>query len=147
MKKDIWDAKKKRIPARNGIVVASTGGGKSVLTLNIVQQLIEQGYIVVVVEFGYSFGQLCKLYPEISLHVDYDGETPLGLNPFDLEGRSLDNNKIEVLSGIVQRFWRRMFGKDEEELRSPHKIHPGLLRHLPAAPFLSLFLPPRDGAL
>lgn len=45
----------------------------------------------------------------------YDGETPLGLNPFDLEGRSLDNNKIEVLSGIVQRFWRRMFGKDEEE--------------------------------
>ena len=44
-----------------------------------------------------------------------DGETPLGLNPFDLEGRSLDNNKIEVLSGIVQRFWRRMFGKDEEE--------------------------------
>ena len=115
LKKDIWDAKKKRIPARNGIVVASTGGGKSVLTLNIVQQLIEQGYIVVVVEFGYSFGQLCKLYPEISLHVDYDGETPLGLNPFDLEGRSLDNNKIEVLSGIVQRFWRRMFGKDEEE--------------------------------
>ena len=115
LKKDIWDAKKKRIPARNGIVVASTGGGKSVLTLNIVQQLIEQGYIVVVVEFGYSFGQLCKLYPGISLHVDYDGETPLGLNPFDLEGRSLDNNKIEVLSGIVQRFWRRMFGKDEEE--------------------------------
>lgn len=115
LKKDIWDAKKKRIPARNGIVVASTGGGKSVLTLNIVQQLIEQGYIVVVVEFGYSFGQLCKLYPKISLHVDYDGETPLGLNPFDLEGRSLDNNKIEVLSGIVQRFWRRMFGKDEEE--------------------------------
>ena len=45
LKKDIWDAKKKRIPARNGIVVASTGGGKSVLTLNIVQQLIEQGYI------------------------------------------------------------------------------------------------------
>lgn len=78
LKKDIWDAKKKRIPARNGIVVASTGGGKSVLTLNIVQQLIEQGYIVVVVEFGYSFGQLCKLYPEISLHVDYDGETSAG---------------------------------------------------------------------
>lgn len=115
LKKDIWDAGKKRIPARNGIVVASTGGGKSVLTLNIVQQLMEQGYIVVVVEFGYSFGQLCKLYPEISLHVDYDGETPLGLNPFDLEGRPLDNNKIEVLSGIVQRFWRRNFRNDEEE--------------------------------
>lgn len=67
--------------------------------------------------------------------MDYDGETPLGLNPFDLEGCSLDNNKIEVLSGIVQRFWRRMFGKDEEAVRiSPHKIHPGLLRHLPATP-------------
>lgn len=37
--KRISGTRKKRIPARNGIVVASTGGGKSVLTLNIVQQL------------------------------------------------------------------------------------------------------------
>lgn len=115
LKKDIWDAGKKRIPARNAIVVASTGGGKSVLSLNIVQQLIELDYIIVVVEFGYSFGHLCNLYPEISVHVDYDGNTPLGLNPFDLEDRPLDDNKIEVLSGIIQRFWQRVFGKKEKE--------------------------------
>ena len=30
IRKDVWDADKKRIPARNMIIVASTGGGKSV---------------------------------------------------------------------------------------------------------------------
>ena len=148
LKKDIWDAKKKTHTGpqrhRGGIHRRR----QVLLTLNIVQQLIEQGYIVVVVEFGYSFGQLCKLYPEISLHVDYDGETPLGLNPFDLEGRSLDNNKIEVLSGIVQRFWRRMFGKDEEEqsVALTKFIQDYYATCLPPHSFPS-FYRPRDGAL
>ncbi|MCZ2609823.1 hypothetical protein O1451_25270, partial [Bacteroides fragilis] len=61
------------------------------------------------------FSQLCKLYPDISLHVDYDGKTPLGINPFDLQGGELDNNDLETLSGIVQRYWKHMFTKDESE--------------------------------
>ena len=72
LRKDIWDAGKKRVNARNGMVIAGTGGGKSAFTLNLTQQLIEQDYTVVVVEFGKSFSQLCRLYPDISLHVDYD---------------------------------------------------------------------------
>lgn len=44
IRKDVWDADKKRIPARNMIIVASTGGGKSVTSLNIIQQNIEQNY-------------------------------------------------------------------------------------------------------
>lgn len=55
VRKDIWDAAKKRIPARNMIVAASTGGGKSVVSLNIIQQCIEQNYKLIVVEFGKSF--------------------------------------------------------------------------------------------
>lgn len=115
LRKDIWDAGKKRVNARNGMVIAGTGGGKSAFTLNFTQQLIEQGYTVIVVEFGKSFSQLCRLYPDISLHVDYDGNTPLGINPFDLEGRELDNGSLEMLSGIVQRYWKHMFTKDESE--------------------------------
>ena len=51
LRKDIWDAGKKRVNARNGMVIAGTGGGKSAFTLNLTQQLIEQDYTVVVVEF------------------------------------------------------------------------------------------------
>ncbi|MBW9280234.1 TraG family conjugative transposon ATPase [Bacteroides fragilis] len=106
LKKDIWDAEKKRIPARNGIVFANTGGGKSFLTLSICQQYIEQNVTTIVCEFGKSFEQLCYLYPEKSLHIDYDGKTPLGINPFDLEGEELNDEKLETLIGIVLKFWR-----------------------------------------
>lgn len=115
LRKDIWDASKKRVNARNGMIIAGTGGGKSAFTLNFTQQLIEQDYTCIVVEFGKSFSQLCKLYPDISLHVDYDGKTPLGINPFDLQGKELDNNNLEMLSGIIQRYWKHMFTKDESE--------------------------------
>lgn len=97
------------------MIIAGTGGGKSAFTLNFTQQLIEQDYTCIVVEFGKSFSQLCKLYPDISLHVDYDGKTPLGINPFDLGGKELDNNDLEMLSGIIQRYWKHMFTKEESE--------------------------------
>lgn len=115
LRKDIWDAGKKRVNARNGMVIAGTGGGKSAFTLNFTQQLLEQDYTAVVVEFGKSFSQLCKLYPDISMHIDYDGRTPLGINPFDLEGRELDNNSLVMISGIVQRYWKHMFTEKESE--------------------------------
>lgn len=106
LRRDIWDTNKKRIPARNGIVFANTGGGKSFFSLNIAQQFIDREYTTIVCEFGKSFEQLCHLYPEKSLHIDYDGTTPLGINPFDLEGEPLDDEKLETLIGIVKKFWR-----------------------------------------
>lgn len=115
LRKDIWDAKKKRVNARNGMIIAGTGGGKSAFTLNFTQQLIEQDYTCIVVEFGKSFSQLCKLYPDISLHVDYDGKTALGINPFDLSDGELTNNDLEMLSEIIQRYWKHMFTSDESE--------------------------------
>ncbi len=104
---DLWDEKKKRIPARNSIVVASTGGGKSVTTLNIIQQYIEQGYKVVVVEFGKSFYQLTQLYEEKSFHIDYDGKMPLGINPFYIPNGVPDKDKIRTLVNLILIFWRR----------------------------------------
>lgn len=106
IRKDIWDAKKKRIPARNSIIIAPTGGGKSVTALNIVQQKIEAGYKMIVVEFGKSFFPLYQLYRERSVYVDYDGTQPLGINPFDLAGQPLTNEKLKTLVNLVLKYWR-----------------------------------------
>lgn len=105
-RKDIWDAKKKRIPARNGIVVAQTGGGKSVLTLNILMQFLSQNINAVVVEFGQSFKFITNLYPSISKHISYSSEQVLGINPFLLSEKGLTNDKLSLLQSIVLKTWR-----------------------------------------
>ena len=55
IKKDIWDAGKRRADARNGMIIAGSGGGKSTFAENFTYQLLEQDYTVVVVEFGKMF--------------------------------------------------------------------------------------------
>lgn len=106
LRKDIWDSKKKRIPARNAIVIAPTGSGKSFITNNIVYQLLDSGFTIVAVEFGNSFKQLCSLYSDISVHVEYEQDQPLGINPFDLEGEELTQDREEFLLTLCLRFWR-----------------------------------------
>ena len=106
LRRDIWDAKKRRIPARNSIIVAATGGGKSVTALNIIQQNLDQGIKTVIVEFGKSFYQLGQLYAGRTLHVDYNGSEPLGINPFLLTSEGLTNAKIRILVQIVLKFLR-----------------------------------------
>lgn len=123
LRKDIWDAKKKRIPARNSIIVASTGGGKSVTSLNIVQQLIEHNDKIIIVEFGKSFYQLSQLYPDRSMHVDYDGNSPLGINPFFVGPEGADKEKIRTLVDLVLKFWRtRSIMEDTKQVVSLTKI-------------------------
>lgn len=106
LRKDIWDARKRRIHARNAVVIAPTGSGKSFTTNNIVHQLLDQGYTVVAVEFGNSFKQLCYLYPEISVHVEYDQNQPLGINPFDIGDQELTPEKRDTLVSLCMRFWK-----------------------------------------
>lgn len=121
---DIWDERKKRIPARNAIVVASTGGGKSVTTLNIIQQLLEQGVKVIVVEFGKSFYQLGQLYASRTLHIDYSSDTPLGINPFYIpEGEKTDKDKLRTLVNLVLVFWRmKSISEDTPQVVSLTKL-------------------------
>lgn len=107
LRKDIWDAKNRRIKARNAVVIAPTGSGKSFFTNNIVHQLLDQGFTVVAVEFGNSFKQLCYLYPDIAVHIEYEPSQPLGINPFDLEGQPLTTEKEDMLITLCLRFWSR----------------------------------------
>lgn len=107
LRKDIWDSKNKRLKARNAVVIAPTGGGKSFLTNNIVYQLLDQGFTVVAVEFGNSFKQLCSLYPDIAIHIEYDQNQPLGINPFELDGMDMTSDKEDMLINLCLRFWRK----------------------------------------
>ncbi|MFV0331949.1 MAG: VirB4 family type IV secretion system protein [Dysgonomonas sp.] len=112
---DLWNSPQgNTIAARNGIIIASTGGGKSVLALNIAQQYVEQGYKVVIVEFGSSFKQLTQLYPDKGLHIDYDKNTPLGINPFFVPNdEEPDSDKIITLSHFILKFMRDKELKDD----------------------------------
>lgn len=106
LRKDIWDRKKRRNSARNFIMVAPTGGGKSSAAQNMVYQFLEDDIKLVVAEFGNSFESLTKLYPNRSAHIKYNRETPLGINPFDIGEKELTSDKALSLTAIVMKFWR-----------------------------------------
>jgi conjugal transfer ATP-binding protein TraC len=121
---DTWDEKKHRIPARNGLYIASTGGGKSSTCLNAVDQDIQQKTKVIAVEFGRSFWALTKLHPTVSAHIDYDNATPLGVNPFYVATREeITSDKLKTLTVLVLKFWRqREIVEDTKQYVSLTKI-------------------------
>lgn len=114
------------------MVIAGTGGGKSAFTLNLTQQLIEQDYTVVVVEFGKSFSQLCKA---LSGHLParglrrQDGAGHQPLRPArggtgQRKHRDALGSRAEILEAHVHK------GRVGEG-GGPHPFHPGLLRECP----------------
>lgn len=105
---DTWDESKKRIPARNGIYIASTGGGKTSTCLNDLDQEIKRRTKVVCAEFGQSFLALTRLHPDVSLHIDYDMDKPLGVNPFYVrDQKEITADKLNTLTVLVLKFWRQ----------------------------------------
>lgn len=103
---DLWKAPfGVSLKARNGVIVSSTGGGKSVLALNIIDQYTSIGWKSVVIEFGKSFYFLCKKYGDRAIHIDYNKETKLGYNPFDLGNKKKpDTDMLKELSDLIIRF-------------------------------------------
>lgn len=122
---DLWSGGSKKLPARNAIVFASTGGGKSATMQTIVQQFLEQGVKTIVVEFGSSFKALAQLYKDKSALISYSSDTPLGINPFhinDIEA-DLTPDKVQTLSTIVLKYWRIQIAKvDNNQFVALQKI-------------------------
>lgn len=107
-KVDLWSGASRKLPARNGIIFASTGGGKSATAQTIVQQFLEQGVKTIVVEFGSSFKALSQLYKDRSALISYSSDMPLGINPFYIkDATELTPDKIKTLSTIVLKYWRQ----------------------------------------
>ena len=123
LKKDVWDAKKRFIKARNFFVVAPTGEGKSFLLNCLISQLLDQGYYFVINDLGGSFEKLALLYPDITLYLQYIPGKPLGINPFYVAaGTEPDVDKINELVEFVRTLYLREKTITEEEKVSIRKL-------------------------
>jgi len=85
--KDVWDAEKKRIKARNFAIFAPTGEGKSFLANNILRQYFEQNVRLVIIDLGGSYSKFAKLYPDDHIILRYEQGKNLGINPFYIVNR------------------------------------------------------------
>ena len=114
LRKDIWDAGKKRINARNFMIVAPTGEGKSFLANHIFSQVFEQSYNLVIFDLGGSYEKLSLLFPKEEIgYIQYEEGRPLGINPFLLDKDGFSIVKQNELIDFIWRLWKRR-NKDKD---------------------------------
>lgn len=87
-KRDLWDDDNKRVKARNFMIIADTGEGKSSAGQHIVYQKLDEGEKVVVNDLGKSFQNMTRLYGDRAAMFEFEEGKPLGLNPFKIESES-----------------------------------------------------------
>lgn len=99
---DIWDKRKKHIAARNFIMIAPTGSGKSVAMQELLRQFYEQDVTLVVVDIGNSFKKFTALTGDGAVHIEYRPGMSLGVNPFNRPIEELlSPDKLETLSHFI----------------------------------------------
>ncbi|WP_196888957.1 helicase HerA domain-containing protein [Aureivirga sp. CE67] len=104
--KDIIDLKKKRIKASNFMIFGPTGEGKSVLAQHIFRQLIDQNHKIVIFDIGESFKNFSRIFPEnTSQFITYKHGFSLGINPFELNNKTIDSDKIRELIAFINCLW------------------------------------------
>jgi len=100
--KDVWDAEKKRIKARNFAIFAPTGEGKSFLANNILRQYFEAGVRLVIIDLGGSYAKFAHLYPDRHIILRYEQGKKLGINPFYLSNpEDLSPERLEDLAHFL----------------------------------------------
>ncbi len=100
--KDVWDERKKRIKARNFVILAPTGEGKSFLANNILRQYFEKDVRLVIIDLGGSYTKFAQLYPDQYTVLRYESGKNLGINPFFVNpgtgGTDVAPERLEDLS-------------------------------------------------
>ncbi|WP_020531894.1 TraG family conjugative transposon ATPase [Flexithrix dorotheae] len=136
--KDVWDAEKKRINARNFFIVAPTGEGKSFLANHIFRQLYEQDYVLVIFDLGGSYEKLSILldhiYPGQVGYIRYKDGEPLGTNPFMLGEQGLNLEKQNELIEFVWRIWKRRERNEQEDKEESVSIRKVLVHYYEQQP-------------
>lgn len=98
---DIWDDKKRYMFARNFMVFARTGLGKSFTLNHIITDFISTNGKVVLVDLGGSYKKLTALFPNRTANISHNEGQRLGLNPFDLKGEKPTAEKYEELAEYI----------------------------------------------
>ena len=119
---DTWDEKKKFVRARNFMIFAPTGFGKSFLANHLFRQFFEDNARTVIIDLGQSYRKLSALYPDETAFIHYQEGKPIGLNPFDLQGEDLTASKIEDLVEFVLTHYKRGEPTAESEKTALRKI-------------------------
>lgn len=119
---DQWDEEKRYMNARNFMIFAPTGGGKSFTANHILRHAYEENARIVIVDLGESYRKFSALYPEESVFVRYKEGESIGLNPFDLQGDTLSSQKTFELAEIVLTHYKRDSTASENEKTALRKI-------------------------
>ena len=93
-----------RINNRNKFVLGPSGSGKSFLMNNIIEQYLTYNYDVVIVDTGDSYSGTCK-YKE-GRYIQYTEEKPITMNPFLMDKKEFNIEKIEFLTNLIFLIWQ-----------------------------------------
>lgn len=93
-----------RINNRNKFVLGPSGSGKSFLMNNIVEQYLTYNYDVVIVDTGDSYSGTCKY--KSGRYIQYTEEKPITMNPFLMDKKEFNIEKIEFLTNLIFLIWQ-----------------------------------------
>lgn len=129
VKVDVWDEDKKYIKARNAMMLAPTGEGKSVLANHVITDAFVNGERQVIIDLGGSYEKISALFKEDTAYITYREGESLGLNPFqiipslDLDDKgNVTTDKIQDITDFVGVHYKRMDSLNDLEMASIRKI-------------------------
>ena len=93
-----------RINNRNKFVLGPSGSGKSFLMNNIIEQYLTYNYDVVIVDTGDSYSGTCKY--KGGRYIQYTEEKPITMNPFSMDKKEFNIEKIEFLVNLIFLIWK-----------------------------------------
>jgi len=93
-----------RINNRNKFVLGPSGSGKSFLMNNIIEQYLTYNYDVVIVDTGDSYSGTCKY--KGGRYIQYTEEKPITMNPFLMDKKEFNIEKIEFLTNLIFLIWQ-----------------------------------------
>lgn len=100
---DNYFADKKYDNARNSIVIAPTGHGKSTLINHLVRHYFERNDKIVILDYGGSYKKFHLFYENQVSYITYEENKPLGYNIFDLGFNSETGHYEALNSQQIQR--------------------------------------------
>ncbi|MDI9357880.1 MAG: DUF87 domain-containing protein [Phycisphaerales bacterium] len=110
IKVDLWDSSNKYMNARNFMILAPTGSGKSFLAQEWLRQYFEQGLKIVIIDIGKSFKKFAQILGDKALYIEYQHGKNFGVNPFAVEKSKLLS--IEYLDYLSKFVWAHVTKKD-----------------------------------